>query len=562
MSYFQEDKPKRKLELLKKKEEEESVKILSQKYKIPYVDLNIFPVEIDAIKLVEEGKARGAELAVFQKTGLELKIGVRNPEKQDVKIVLKKLTDERYNYDLFLVSRISLERAWEFYKKIPDEHSTTAGAIEIQHNLINILQNEITDLAQTKERVEKTFLSRTTEALEIILAGALNTDASDIHVEPEKDTARLRFRLDGALHDVTKLPSKLYNLLLSRIKLLSELKLNIKDRAQDGRFTIKIGQDGQALDIEVRTSILPGPHGENIVLRVLNPKSIEVSFEKLGMQPWITALVEKELKKPNGMILTTGPTGSGKTTTLYAFLKKIHEPEIKIITIEDPIEYNLIGIEQTQVEPETGYTFANGLRSMLRQDPDVILVGEIRDLETAETAMHAALTGHLVFSTLHTNDAAGTIPRLLDLGVKPAIIAPAINVSMAQRLIRKLCQNCRISYLPTAEELGQIKKELAEFPKKTALPSQQGWTIFQASKNGCANCNYIGYKGRIGIFELILVNDEVEHLILEDPSEFEIKKAARNQGQITLRQDGLLKILAGVTNFAEVERVAGATELP
>ena len=316
MSYFQEDKSKRKLELLKKREEEDSVKILSQKYKIPYADLTIFPIETDAIKMVDENKARGAELIVFQTTGRNLKIGVRNPEKQEVKIVLKKLAEERYSYDLFLVSRLSLEHAWGFYKKIPDEHSVSAGTIEIQNTLLATFKKEGANLTQVKERVEKTFLGKTTEALEIILAGALNTDASDIHIEPEKETTRLRFRLDGALHDVTRLPPKLYSLLLSRIKLLSELKLNIKDRAQDGRFTIKIGHDGQALDIEVRTSVLPGPHGENIVLRILNPKSIEVSFEKLGMQPWIVALMEKELKKPNGMILTTGPTGSGKTTSL------------------------------------------------------------------------------------------------------------------------------------------------------------------------------------------------------------------------------------------------------
>ena len=557
MPYFEEDKPKRKLELLKKKEEEESVKILSQKYKIPYADLTIFPVETDAIKAVEERRAREAELVVFQITGRNLKIGVRNPEKQETKIVLKKLIEERYHYDLFLISRLSLEHAWTFYQKIPDERNSRAGAIEIQHTLIASLKDKLTDLAQIKERVEKTFLRRTTEALEVILAGALNTDTSDIHIEPEKEAARLRFRLDGTLHDVTKLPLQLYRLLLSRIKLLSELKLNIKDRAQDGRFTIKIGRDGQALDIEIRTSILPGPHGENVVLRVLNPKSIEVSFAQLGMQPWIADLMEKELKKPNGMILTTGPTGSGKTTTLYAFLKKIHGPEIKTITIEDPIEYNLVGIEQTQVESEAGYTFANGLRSILRQDPDVILVGEIRDLETAETAMHAALTGHLVFSTLHTNDAAGTIPRLLDLGVKPTIIAPAINVAIAQRLVRKLCPGCRLEYKPATEELEKIKKELAGFPKNVALPNQQKWTFFRAAKNGCTGCGYIGYKGRIGIFELILINEEVERLILGDPSEFEIKKAAQNQSQITLQQDGILKVLAGITDFAELEKVMG-----
>ncbi len=558
MPYFQEDKPKRKLELLKRKEEEESVKILSQKYKIPYADLTIFPIETDAVKIVPEEKAKRAELIIFQIAGKNLKIGVRNPEKEEAKTIFKKLTEDRYNYSLFLTSRSSLEHAWEFYKKAAAEHISTIGTIAIQHAKISSLEQEITNLPQVKEYIEKTFLGRTTEALEIILAGALSTNASDIHIEPEEKGARLRFRLDGVLRDVTQLPPQLYRLLLSRLKLLSELKLNVKDRAQDGRFTIKIGEDNKISEVEVRTSSLPGPHGENVVLRVLNPRSIEVSFEKLGMQSWVIETMEKELKKPNGMILTTGPTGSGKTTTLYAFLRKVYEPGIKIITIEDPIEYNLSGIEQTQVDAEKGYSFANGLSSILRQDPDIILVGEIRDLETAETAMHSALTGHLVFSTLHTNDAAGTIPRLLDLGVKPSIIAPAINVSMAQRLVRVLCQSCRVQTKLTVEELKKIKKELADFPKKIKIPDQKDWTIFKSSEKGCALCNHTGYKNRIGVFEIILVDDEVEHLILKEPSEFEIKKEAQRQGQITMRQDGLLKTIAGITDLAELERVVGS----
>lgn len=557
MPRFQEEKTKRKLELLKKKEEEDSVEILSQKYKTPYVDLALFPVEIDALKIVPEEKARKAELAVFQATGKNLKIGVRNPEKEETKTALKKLTEDRYNYDLFLVSRSSLERAWDLYQKMPAEHEVTPGAVEIQHAKITSLEQEITNLPQIKELIEKTFFGRTTEALEIILAGALSTDASDVHIEPEEEGARVRFRLDGVLQDVTRLPPKLYNFLLSRIKLLSELKLNIKDRAQDGRFTIKMGNDNKVSEIEVRTSTLPGPRGENLVLRVLNPKAIDVSFEKLGMQPWVVKIMEEELQKPNGMILTTGPTGSGKTTTLYAYLKKVNQPGTKIITIEDPIEYHLSGVEQTQIDAEKGYDFANGLRSILRQDPDVILVGEIRDRETAETAMHASLTGHLVFSTLHTNNAAGTIPRLVDLGVKPTIIAPAINVAMAQRLVRKLCSSCRVETKPTPTELNKLQKELTDFPPKVIIPDEKNWTIYKALENGCPTCNHTGYKGRIGVFEIVLIDDEVENLIMKEPSESEIKKEAQRQGQITMRQDGILKVLAGMTDFAELERVIG-----
>ncbi|MBI2053406.1 MAG: type II/IV secretion system protein, partial [Candidatus Sungbacteria bacterium] len=378
-------------------------------------------------------------------------------------------------------------------------------------------------------------------------------DASDIHIEPQAKSVRVRFRLDGTLHDIAELPPKLYIFLLSRIKLISELKLNVHDRAQDGRFTIKSDET----TVEVRTSILPGPDGENIVMRILNPKSIEVTIADLGMQPWIVTLMEKELSRPNGLILTTGPTGSGKTTTLYTFLRAVHDPGIKVITIEDPIEYHLTGIEQTQVDQDKGYDFANGLRAIVRQDPDVILVGEIRDMETAETAMHAALTGHLVFSTLHTNDAAGTIPRLIDLGVRSTIIAPAINVAMAQRLVRKLCVSCRVRAEKTDAIYETLRKEFALFPQVTPAPPETQWTVFTAKKGGCDTCGGIGYKGRTGVYEVILIDDKMEELILGAASEPEIKKQAIAQGQITMRQDGLLKIAAGITDMEELEHTVG-----
>mgnify|MGYP001585638078 CR=1 FL=1 len=550
---FNEEKSSHKLELLRRKEEEESVKILSQKYKLPYVNLGLLPIEIDALKIIPEEKSRLAEIVVVQTAGKKLKIAVRNPEKEETKKVLKNLEEQNYTYDLFLVSKDSLEHVWQLYKKIPAGKETYTGSIEIAHEKIASLEKEITRVEEVKQLVEKTFFGKTTEALEIILGGALATETSDVHIEPQEKEARLRFRLDGVLYDVVSLPQKLYALLLSRIKLISELKLNVHDKAQDGRFTIKTDHS----DMEVRTSILPGPDGENVVLRILNPKTINVPFEELGMQPWVINTLEQELKKPNGMIITTGPTGSGKTTTLYAFLKKVHTPTIKVITIEDPIEYRLPGIEQTQADAEKGYDFAVGLRSILRQDPDVILVGEIRDLETAETALHASLTGHLVFSTLHTNDAAGTIPRLIDLGAKPAIIAPAINITMAQRLVRKLCTSCRVTKKLSSADKNQIKKELALFPKGIPVPPENSWKIYSSSPQGCDACNQTGYKGRIGVFEIIQINEALEQIILRDPSEFEIKKTAADQGQINIRQDGILKVLAGITDFDELERVVG-----
>ena len=556
-SNFREEKTEHKLQLLRHKEEEENVERIAKQYKLPYADLSIFPIEVDAIKLVPEGSAKQAELAAFQVTGWNLKIALRNPENPLAKKILRDLGEQHYQCGLYLVSKRSLEHAWEFYKKIPLAEAAEAGAIQLHEERLTALSKELTDLAGIKSAMENASSGHTTEILEIILAGALATDSSDIHIEPQEKEVRLRFRLDGVLHEIARISEKLYHLLLSRIKLISELKLNVHDRAQDGRFTIHT----QGIDIEVRSSILPGPDGENVVLRILNPKSLDLKFEDLGMQPWIRETMEKELKKPNGMIVTTGPTGSGKTTTLYTILKKIHSPEIKIITLEDPIEYHLPGVEQTQVDAAKGYDFPKGLRAIVRQDPDVILVGEIRDLETADTAINAALTGHLVFSTLHTNNAAGAVPRLVNLGVKPNSIAPAINVVMAQRLVRKLCPHCRLKQTLTDPQKQEIQKELDQFPKDIQTPKDNEWNIFSAKPDGCPSCNDMGYKGRISIFEIILMDDAMEELILKNPSEYEIKKEAARQGQITLPQDGLLKVLGGITDFAEVERATGTRVL-
>ena len=558
MTQFPEEKSERSTGILRRKEAEESTRLLAQKYGIPYVDLSVFPVEVDAIKIVPESAARAGGIAVFQITGARLKIAVRNPDAPETAAQLRSLAQSHYDCDLFLASPYAMERAWSFYKKVPERHVASAATIEVSGEKLAAFQREMRGIPELKTKIEASFSGVTSEALEIILAGALAIDASDIHIEPQGDAVRLRLRMDGVLRDITKLPTRFYQLLLSRIKLVSEMKLNIRDRAQDGRFTIHSGADA----IEVRTSALPGPDGENIVMRVLNPRAIEISFQNLGMQPWVGAIMEAELKKPNGLILTTGPTGSGKTTTLYTFLRSVRNPGIKIITIEDPIEYHLSGIEQTQVDQDKGYDFANGLRSIVRQDPDVILVGEIRDLETAETAMHAALTGHLVFSTLHTNDAAGTIPRLLDLGVKPAIIAPAVNVAMAQRLVRKLCAECRRPVMPDEAMKKNIAEQLAAFPENIrsmpdALLPENKWTIFSAAETGCGQCNGAGYRGRTGVYEIIVMNDETETLILKSASGSEIKKEALRQGQITMRQDALLKVLAGITDFAEVERTVG-----
>jgi len=432
------------------------------------------------------------------------------------------------------------------------ETKKITGEIEIPQNIIEDIQAKIKNISDFKEKIESSLGKVTTELLEIILAGAINLDSSDVHIEPEEEKIKIRVRVDGLLKDVLLFDPKIYRSLLSRIKLLSGLKLNVTDRPQDGRFSILI----KGISIEIRASSLPAEYGESIVLRILNPKSL-ISLEMLGLRKDLLESFEKEIKKPNGMIIITGPTGSGKTTTLYAVLKKLNEPEVKIITIEDPIEYHLEGISQTQVDPKKGYDFANGLRSIMRQDPDIVLVGEIRDLETAKIALQASLTGHLVLSTLHTNDAAGTIARLQALGEKPINIAPAINIAIAQRLVRKVCKKCEELKIISAEQLKKIKKTLKNIPKKIKVPELTEKTKIPQIK-GCKYCNFTGYKGRKAIFESFLIDDEIENFILKSPSISSLRKLAEKKGMVSMRQDGFLKVLEGTTTVEEVERVTSA----
>jgi type II secretory ATPase GspE/PulE/Tfp pilus assembly ATPase PilB-like protein len=426
------------------------------------------------------------------------------------------------------------------------------GEVEINPLTISDVKKEVKNISDFKAKIEKSLNKRVSDLLEIILAGGIFLEASDIHIEPEEDKAKFRLRIDGVLQDIIFFDVKKYKALLSRIKLLSQLKLNIHDRPQDGRFSILV----EDTSIEIRTSALPAEYGESIVLRILNPKNL-INMEQLGLRKDLQAVFAKEIKRPNGMIIITGPTGSGKTTTLYAVLKKINKPQIKIITIEDPVEYRLEGISQTQVDKSKGYTFAKGLRSIVRQDPDVILVGEIRDLETAQIALQAALTGHLVFSTLHTNDAAGAVARLIDLKAKPASIAPALNMTVAQRLPRRVCKKCVKLVAPTPDILSRIKKDLKGV-KKEVLPasfSKKDFKIPQAV--GCKDCNNTGYKGRIGIYETFLVDDEMEKFILKSPSIVGMKELAIKKGMLLMRIDGLIKVLEGITTIEEIDRVAG-----
>ncbi|MBI2624811.1 MAG: type II/IV secretion system protein [Candidatus Nealsonbacteria bacterium] len=416
-----------------------------------------------------------------------------------------------------------------------------AGGIEI------LAGKTISSVSSFKKVLDETLGHPVTEIVNALLAGAINLYASDLHLEPQKEETKIRIRLDGVLEDLIILPNDIYETVLSRFKLLSGIKINVSDKPQDGRFSVVLDKT----PIEIRASTLPTEYGETIVLRILNPKSL-ISIEELGLRKELLNIFKKEVKKPYGMIIVTGPTGSGKTTTLYSFLKSIQRPEIKIITIEDPIEYHLPGISQTQVNPGQNYDFATGLKAIVRQDPDVILVGEIRDSETADIAIQAALTGHLVFTTLHTNDAAGTVSRLVTLGAKPSNVGPALNMAVAQRLVRKVCKKCAVFTKISAKDLEKIKKELRGV-KNIKIAS----SLRIAAAKGCSYCNHTGYRGRIGIFEALLATDKIEKLILTNQSIADLRKEAIEEGMITARQDGFIKVIEGVTTIEEIEKVTG-----
>ena len=554
---FNEDKQRQKIAGLREQEEEGFAEAMAQKYKLPYVDLGVTPVNIDALRIIKEGDAREAEVAAFNILNKRISVGIISPNNQKTITAIENLKDRGYSPILFMISHQSMEKVWERYKDLSYALETKGGALDIANEEIQeIIKTvkgapDIKNLIETVIREKKSY--RISRILEVMLAGAIAVNASDVHIEPEENFVRLRYRLDGVLNDILEFDRDTFGLLLSRIKLISNLKLNLKG-AQDGRFSIRLGDE----EIEIRTSLLPGGYGESVVLRVLNPNAISVPLEELGIEKKLLALLLKELKKPNGMILNTGPTGSGKTTTLYAFLKKIHTPGIKIITIENPVEYHLPGIVQTQTDEDKGYTFLEGLRSALRQDPDVIMVGEIRDEETAEIAVNSALTGHLVFSTLHTNNAAGTFPRLIDLGVNPKVITSAINIAMAQRLVRKLCPNCKKEAVPNTQEQKLIKETLASIKDKSYIEGLQENKVYVGS--GCEKCGFSGFKGRTGIYEAIISDEKIEAVVKENPSEREIAKAAENQGILNMKEDGIIKVLRGITSLDELGRVIDLSE--
>ncbi len=544
---------------LHRDEEEELVKLLSDKYGLPYVDLRGLAPEPDAMQTIKEEDARDAGLAPFKIVGRKLYVATLSPTNSKLKEVLSPLEARGMELILFLCSHASLEHVLTRYADLTQSSKVESGNLELTPEKMLGLMASFNNVEELKkvfdDLIKSQILYKTTRIIELIIAGALKFDASDIHIEPEEDKVRLRYRINGMLNDITFFDFESLKNITSRFKLLSGLKLSTTVNAQDGRFSIDLGE----VEVEVRVSLIPGNYGESFVMRLLDPRHAVSNLDNIAFPKKLRELIEYSLGKPNGVILTTGPTGSGKTTTLYAFLHKMYNSEIKMITIEDPVEYHLEGITQTQVDEKKGYTFLSGLRAALRQDPDIIMVGEIRDTDTAKVAINAALTGHLVFSTLHTNNAAGTIPRLIDLGINPKVIAAALSLSLAQRLVRTLCDKCKQEYVTDEKDsriittiLGNMKTSGKEESMLGFVP-EVSYKIYHPV--GCLHCNGTGYDDRIGIFEAITMNPEIEKLLITNPSEREIREAAKNQGIPSLREDAILKVLQGITSMEEVSRV-------
>ncbi len=535
---------------MREREEEDVTRILSEKYGLSYADLGMVAIDNEALRTIPEQDAREAEVVAFGRIAKHLSLAVRNPNNPALSSVLEALQKRGFLIKQFLVSKRSLEKAFARYSDLSFATETKAGVLEFAPAAIAELAKTTSSLAAMRKALEAAAalksLDRVSRVLEAIFAGAFALKASDIHFEPEERSVRLRIRLDGLLTDVFSFDPTLHHQINSRLKLLSGAKLNITNRAQDGRFSINKGD----VEIDVRASFIPGSNGEALVFRLLDPASIQVSIKELGIHPKLLARLETEIRHSNGMLLTTGPTGSGKTTTLYSFLREIHTPDIKIITIEDPVEYHLDGIVQTQVDAKK-YTFADGLRSIVRQDPDVIMVGEIRDGDTAGIAIEAALTGHFVFSTLHTNNAAGTFPRLADLGADPKSFGSAITVSMAQRLIRKLHPEKRKSRKLTDAEKRMVERVLSPVADKSLIPDNRD-TVWDPAPESEEET---GYKGRIGLYEAIFMDDELAAFLRGNPSENEIAARVVKQGYLTMAQDGIIKALTGVTSLEEVARM-------
>lgn len=536
-----------KIKSLNLKDKERETETRAKNLGLPYIDLHGFPISNDSLLLIPEETATSLQLICFWYSINDIRVAAIDPTDEAVHNYITTLERDHFTTtQRYLISADSLRVALETYSRIPKLRHAAAGVRVAAEDLARFSEGvqSINDLADRLQNVS------ITDAVTLIIAGGLKTRSSDIHIEAEEDGVKLRYRIDGVLYTVATLPRTVWTKMVARLKLLAGLKINISNRPQDGRFTITLTDD----KIDVRVSSLPTAFGESIVMRLLRWSATGIAFTDLGLIGLAHERLVAEMTKPKGMILSTGPTGSGKTTTLYAIINQLNSTETKIITLEDPIEYKLQGVNQSQVDPAGNYTFAVGLRSLLRQDPDIVMVGEIRDLETADIAANAALTGHLVLSTLHTNNAAGAIPRLLGIGLKAFLLPPALNAILGQRLVRRPCLSCQTPHAPETEQRKLAEAALERLPKteRKRVPAK-----FEFKKaTGCDACQGIGYKGQIGIFEVLTMTKTLEQAILEERlSERKIAELAEADGMVTMFQDGVLKALAGLTTLDEVFRV-------
>ncbi len=525
--------------------EDDITNVLSHQYGVPSINLDYFEIDPDVVKLIPLETAQKYQVIPLSRVGSTLTIATTDPSNVFAMDDIKFMTG--FNIEPVIASEGAITRAIEKYYGTPH-------AIELKkvYDLLTIEEKKDEfdlEVEEEQEQMDVDELQRSSEEAPIIklvnlfIADAIKRAASDIHIEPYEKDFRIRFRIDGVLYNVMAPPMKLKDALTSRVKIMAKLDIAEKRLPQDGRIKVKTTLEGKKIEIDFRVSCLPTIHGEKIVMRLLDRSKLMLDMTKLGMEPNSLKFFEDAITKPYGMVLVTGPTGSGKTNTLYSAISRLNTSDVNIITAEDPVEFNLGGINQVQIHEQIGLTFAAALRSFLRQDPNIILVGEVRDFETAEIAIKAALTGHLVLSTLHTNDAPSTVNRLLNMGIEPFLVSNSLLLIAAQRLIRKICTNCKT-------ELKVPKKSLVDL----GFTPEEAASVTVMHGQGCEHCNNTGYKGRIGLFECMAINEEISELILIGASARELKRKSIELGMLTLRRSGLLKIKDGVTTIDEVVR--------
>lgn len=539
-----------------REEEEKRAIYYARKFGLPYLDLRKISPNPESIGLITESEAKKYGFVVISRIDDVVNLITPFELTPSSARYLDALKNKGWRIRLFFCSFSSFKKALDYYKLYTPATPSLKNILIITLNEIQTLKDEIRSIEELKNKIQTVSSEK---LLKIIVSSALSFEATDVHFEPKKESILLRLRLDTILQEVAEFKKELYDPILARLKILSGLKINIKNISQDGRFTIKVVDANNNIlrQVDVRVSVIPGGNGEIIILRLLGIGIKKLALSELGLTKHCIDKLKFYLQKPSGLILTTGPTSSGKSTTLYAAIKFLQSPQINIVTIEDPIEYKLEGINQSQVNEEENYSFPQALRAILRQDPDVILVGEIRDEETAKTAIQAALTGHLVLSTLHTNDAPSTIMRLKELGLDEKEITSSVLMVMAQRLVRRLCNYCKEKYVPDAQTIESLKMVLALISPRANLDIPQNINFLYKAR-GCKNCFGLGYKGLIGVFEVMEITENLEKMILSGESSiFKLRAKAMEEGMITLLQDAVLKMLWGITDLDEIKRVVG-----